>query len=116
MTPLSWCIVVSTAANVAIAAMVGWFLLIRPVVNVGGYVSIAGGVRVDGGTIGVRPTDDDDAIFKVQLCEQTTELSQFNLPPNNKREMIRATHCASLDQTTSFGIKSYGLSVILPTR
>jgi hypothetical protein len=112
MTPLSWCIVVSTAANVAIATMVGWFLLVRPAVHVIGGVSVYGGVHVDGGTIEVT-TADKDTIQKVQICEQTSELSKYPLPPNNRAEMVPVIHCASIDPSGHFaGFDSYGLGVV----
>jgi len=99
MTPLSWCLVVSTAANVATAAMVGWFLLARPSVHVTGYVSIAGPVEVDG-TVVTKPAD--DAVQKVEICETIGKY---------------AVHCASLDQHSVFGMPSYSLSVApVPSR
>jgi hypothetical protein len=116
LTPLSWCLVISTAANVATAAMVGWFLLVQPNVHVTGFASVDGTVRVAGGTLDVQPAD-KDAILKVQLCEQTSELSEFTLPPNNKREMVPVTRCASIDQAAVLGgFKSYGLSVVPASR
>jgi opacity protein-like surface antigen len=115
MTPLSWCIVVSTIANVLTAAMVGWFLLARPDVHVSGGVSVYGGVRVNGGNVEVTSAD-KDAILKVQICEETSELSSFPMPPTNKPQMAPATHCASIDQTTVYGFKSYGLSAIPTAR
>jgi len=72
-TPLTWCLIVSTAANVTTAGMVAWFLFARPYVHVSGGVSIYGGVHVDGGRIDVNT--DKDAIQKVMLCEQTYETS-----------------------------------------
>ncbi len=78
MTPLSWCIVISAVANVATAAMVAWFMLPRPYVHVSGDVTVNGSVQVDGGTIDVKP--DKNAIQKVEICEETSELS--TLPPN----------------------------------
>jgi hypothetical protein len=116
MTPLSWCLVISTAANVATAAMVGWFLLARPDVHVSGSVNAYGEMRVTGGTVDIGSID-KDAMLNVQLCEKTSELSDFPLPPNNKRELVPVVHCASIDQAASYGgIKSYGLSVVPPSK
>jgi hypothetical protein len=112
MTLLSWCVVVSTIANVLIATMLGWFLLATPSVRITGDVSVHGGVRVNGGTIEVTPSPDRREILKVQICEETSELSPFNLPPQNKPEMIPVTHCASIDEVSRYGIKSYGLSIV----
>lgn len=113
MTPLSWCIVVSTVAT---AAMVGWFLLARPDVHVSGSVNAYGEMRVTGGTVDVGSFD-KDAMLQVQLCDKTSELSDYTLPPNNKREMVPVTRCASIDQAASYaGIKSYGLSVVVPAK
>jgi opacity protein-like surface antigen len=114
LTPLSWCIVISTIANVATATMVGWFLLARPDVHVSGGVSVYGGVRVEGGTVEVTPVD-KDAIQRVEICTQTSELSDIPLPPDFKRKTVPAVHCASIDQSAQFGsppIRSYGLSVV----
>ena len=105
MTPLSWCIVISTAANVLTTALIGWFLLAKPYVNVHGFVDIDGSVSVDG-TVRVRPAN-DDTIFKIAACEQADELYGNSLVP--------FIHCASLDQTGQNpvnSIKSYGLSVV----
>jgi hypothetical protein len=105
MTPLSWCIVVSTVANVLTAALIGWFLLAKPYVHVTGGVGIDGSVSVDG-TVRVRPAN-DDTIFKIAACEQTSELYGNSLIP--------VIHCTSLDQTGQNPvntIKSYGLSVV----
>jgi hypothetical protein len=99
MTPLSWCIVASTAANVAIAAMVAWFLFAGPIVRVRGYVSVAGPVEVDG-TVVTKPAD--DAVQKVEICEA---IGKYTI------------HCASLDQHSVFGMASYSLSVApVPSR
>jgi hypothetical protein len=91
MTPLSWCIVISTAANVATAAMVGGFLLTRPYVHVTGYVNVDGSVKVDGGTVETKP--EQDSVQKVAICETS------------------GVNCASLDQHSFFGMPSYSLSV-----
>jgi hypothetical protein len=93
MTPLSWCIVISTAANVLTAALIGWFLLARPYVHVTGDVGVDGSVSVEG-AVRVRPADDD--IFKVAVCDK----------------WVDGIHCASLDQNTLYGTKSYALSVV----
>jgi hypothetical protein len=99
MTPLSWCIVASTAANVAVALMGAWFLFVRPPVHVMGYVSIAGPVEVDG-TVVTKPAD--DAVQKVEVCETIGKYT---------------VHCASLDQHSVFGMSSYSLSVApVPSR
>jgi hypothetical protein len=94
MTPLSWCLVVSAAANVATAVMVGGFLLARPNVHVTGFVTVDGSVQVDGGTIETKP--DKDAVQKVAICEQIGDYT---------------VHCASLDPHQVFGMPSYSLSV-----
>ena len=94
MTPLSWCIVISTAANICIAAMVAWFLFMRPLVHVTGYVTVDGSVQLDGGTVTTKP--DKDAVQRVEICEQ---IGQFRV------------NCASLDQHSVFGMPSYSLSV-----
>jgi hypothetical protein len=111
LTPLSWCIVISTAANLSIAAMVAWFLFARPDVHVSGSVNAYGEMQVTGGTVDIGSID-KDAMLNVQLCEHTSELSDFPLPPNNKREMVPVVHCAGLDSHEQFGFKSYGLSVV----
>ena len=106
MTPLSWCIVISTAANVLTTALIGWFLLAKPYVNVHGFVGIDGSVSVDG-AVRVRPANDVDAIFKIAVCEQSSEVSG--------KLVLPVIHCTSLDQTGQNavnGIKSYGLSVV----
>jgi hypothetical protein len=117
MTPLSWCIVISTVANVLTAGMVGWFLLAKPDVHVGGGVSVYGRVSVDGGTIEVTQAD-KDAIQKVEICTEATELSTTpSLFPSDKPgpRYVPVIHCASIDQSSQFGtppIRSYGLSVV----
>jgi hypothetical protein len=119
VTPLSWCIVISTAANVSTAAMVAWFLMTQPSVHVSGGVFVRGSVQVDGGTIDVKQAD-KDTIQKVEICTQTSELSTFPLPSfsDSKQsgpQYVPVIHCASIDQSSQFGnppLRSYGLSVV----
>src|SRR4051812_20272777 len=95
MTPLSWCIVISAVANVATAGMIAWFLLSRPYVHVAGAVNVSGSVQVDGGTVEVKPAK--HAIQKVEICQETSELSP--LPPmggDKSPQMVRTVHCAGL--------------------
>lgn len=109
MTPLSWCIAISTAANVLTAAFIGWFLVSKPYVNVNGSVRVNGSVSMDG-AVRVRPAD-DDIIFKVAVCEKSREVYGNSLVP--------VIHCASLDQKDQNalnGIKTYGLSVLPHTQ
>ena len=115
LTPLSWCLIISTVANISTAAMVAWFLIARPYVDLSGGVSIYGGVRVDGGTVEVK--NDKNTIQKVVICEETFELSK--LPPlpvlgeRSGSQLVPVTHCASLDPSGPYGTKSsYGLSVV----
>lgn len=111
MTPLSWCIVISMVANVATAATVGWFLISRPYIHVSGAVAVTGNVQVDGGTIEVRP--DKNAVQKVQVCEETSELS--TLPPiggdRGGPQTVRAVHCAGLEKGPAM-YDDYGLRVV----
>jgi hypothetical protein len=115
MTPLSWCIVISTAANVSIAAMVALFLIAQPSVRVSGGVFVRGSVQVDGGTVDIKQAD-KDAIQKVEICTQTSELS--TLPPlpgfeQSGPRYVPAINCASLDRSSSIGgYVGYGLSVV----
>ncbi len=114
-TPLTWCLIISTIANVTTAGMVAWFLIARPPVHVSGGVSIYGGVRVDGGTIDV--SNDKNAIQKVMLCEEAYETSKVPIPPilgQPSSQQVKVTHCASIDNTGSAiaGFQSYGLSVV----
>jgi hypothetical protein len=112
MTPLSWCIVISAVANVATAAMVAWFMLSRPYVHVSGDVTVNGSVQVDGGTIDVK--SDKNAIQKVEICEETSELS--TLPPmgtDKGPQMVRAVHCAGLEKGPAM-YDDYGLRIIPP--
>jgi len=119
VTPLTWCIVISTAANVSTAAMVAWFLMARPPVHVNGGVSVHGSVQVDGGTIDVRQAD-KDAIQKVEICTQTSELSTIPLPSfsgskQSGPQYVPVIRCASLDPSSQFGnppLRTYGLSVV----
>lgn len=114
MTPLAWCMVISTTANVAVAAMVGWFFLASPTVQVRGSVGVHGSVKVDGGTIEATNAD-KDAIQKVQICEQTSELptSPTIAPFGTKPGPRRVIHCASIDQASQLGgIRSFGLSAV----
>jgi hypothetical protein len=110
---------ISTAANVSIAAMVGWFLLTGPDVHVRGRVSVYGSVNVDGGTIDVKQAD-KNAIQKVEIC---TEASEFSTTPTllpfggsqSGPHLVPVIHCASIDQASQFGtppIRSFGLSVV----
>jgi hypothetical protein len=113
MTPLSWCIVVSAVANVATAAMVAWFMLSRPYVHVSGDVTVNGSVQVDGGTINVKP--DKNAIQKVQICEETSELSTLPVPGQDSKgsQMVRAVHCAGLEKGPAM-YDDYGLRTAPP--
>ncbi len=114
-TPLTWCLIVSTVANVTTAGMVAWFLIAKPPVHVSGSVSIYGGVRVDGGTIDVNT--DKDAIQKVMLCEEAYETSKVPIPPilgQPSSQQVKVTRCAALDRSgpSIAGFRSYGLSVV----
>lgn len=113
-TSLTWCLIVSTVANVATAGMVAWFLAAKPFVHVSGGVSIYGGVHVDGGSIDVNT--DKDVIQKVMLCEQAYETSKVPIPPvlgERSSQLVPVIRCASLDPSGPYGSKlSYGLSVV----
>src|SRR5437879_2212582 len=107
MTPLSLCIVISAVANAATAAMVAWFMLSRPYVHVSGDVTVNGSVKVDGGTIDVKP--DKNAIQKVEICEETSELSTLPIPGLEKGpQMVRTVHCAGLEKGPAM-YDDYGL-------
>jgi hypothetical protein len=86
LTPLSWCIIASTIANVTTAGALIWFLATRPTLHIIGSVGVHGSVSVDGGTIDAK--FDKDSIQKVQICEEGSELSSFPLPPDNKPQRL----------------------------
>jgi hypothetical protein len=89
LTPLSWCIVVSTAANVAVAFMAAWFLIAKPYVNVEGYTDVSGSVKISS-----LPYD---AVLKVKICDDR--------------------RCADLyPASTGFGGTNYLGLMVVPTK
>jgi len=112
MTPLSWCIVISAFANVATAAMVAWFILSQPYVRVSGSVTVKGNVQVEGGTIEIK--SDKNAIQKVQVCEETSELSTLSpMGAEKGPQIVRAVHCAGLEKGPGM-YDDYGLRTAAP--
>jgi hypothetical protein len=98
-------------ANVTTAGALIWFVTTQPSVRVVGSVGVHGSVSVDGGTLDVK--FDKNSIQKVQICEEGYEYSSAPLTPDNKRQMVPTTNCASLDTSSRIGgYRSYGLSVV----
>ncbi len=55
---LSWCIMISTGANVAVTCMIAWFLIGQPEVKVEGSVFVHG-----------KTSEGNAEPLKVQLCD-----------------------------------------------